>query len=579
MKNVSMNTVTLDEELLLSVLKPARYIGGEVGSVRKEWDSVGVHVALCFPDIYEIGMSHQGLRVLYDVLNRRPDCSAERVFSPWVDMEERLREKQIPLFSLESRAPVRDFDILGFSLQYELNYTNVLNILSLSGIPLCSCDRDANHPLVIAGGHCCLNPEPLSDFIDVFVIGEAEEALAEVVDVFKKYKESSACDRKNLLKALSRLEGVYVPSFYRVDEETGQRIALEEGAPLKISKRFVKDLEKVLAMEHWVVPYIEIVHDRIGIEIMRGCPNACDFCQARSAFYPLRMLSQEKILETARRLAARTGYEEISLLSLSSSDHPQLFPVVQALADEFRKRGTGFSLPSVRAKNVVGELSSVFSSTHKASLTFAPEAGSERLRRLLNKNLDMQELFDVCRQAYQAGYRLLKLYFMIGLPSETQEDLDEIERLCVQLSRLKKEVDGHPAHLNVSISNFIPKPHTLFERHPMASVEALEAKQEYLRRVFKKTRGFIRLKFHRPAMSVLEAVLSRGGRRLGRVIAAAHAAGARFDAWPELFNFNLWQEAFSCAPLSRERSLAAGDPDTVLPWDFIDCGVLRQAEK
>ncbi len=556
--------IELSNELLLSVKKPARYIGGEVGVIRKDLSKMAVKVCLCFPDIYEIGMSHLGLRILYDIINKQEDCAAERVFSPWVDMEERLKENNIPLFSLESKAPLRDFDILGISLQYELSYTNVLNIFHLSNIPLRSTERGVLDPLVIAGGTCCLNPEPMREFIDCFVIGEAEEVILEILEVYKKYKSKPAGNRQDLLRELSTLEGIYVP------------LIAKDVPPLTVSKRIVRDLEKALDLDCWIVPYIEIVHDRVGIEIMRGCPNACRFCQARSHFFPLRILSPEKILETVRRLYRKTGYEEISLLSLSSSDHPQLNEIAKTLIAEFKGKGVSISMPSLRAKHLVGELSEMLAATRKTTLTFAPEAGSDRLRNLMRKDINMEELFSVARQAFTAGYRALKLYFMIGLPTERQEDLDQILDTCVRLSSLKKAIDGHPAQLNVTISNFIPKPHTPFAWQAMATQEELTNKQEHLREIFRKYKGTIHLKFHDTRMSFLEGVLSRGDRRLGPVIAGAFDKGAKFDAWEEFFNLKIWLDSFEQNAIDPNAYLAAQDTGHRLPWDHIDTGVPRE---
>ncbi len=550
----------LDKELLLSVSRPARYIDGEFNVIKKDLSKIAVKVCLCFPDTYEIGMSHMGLRILYDILNRRDDCAAERVFSPWVDMEDRLRTYKIPLSSLESGFPVKDFDILGFSLQYELSYTNVLNILSLSGIPLRREDRNQGHPLVIAGGITCLNPEPMADFIDAFIIGEAEELIGELIEACQQCKKE---DRGGLLRAISHIEGVYVPSLCR------------SGDDFKVRKRFVKNLDEVLDMMGWLVPYIEIVHDRLSIEIMRGCPNSCRFCQARSYFYPLRLASEEKILESICRLYPKTGYEEISLLSLSSSDHPKIDTIVASIMEKFKGKGIGISLPSIRAKSLVGELSEKFSSVRKSALTFAPEAGSQRLRNLLNKGIVIDELMTVALKAYRSGYRLLKLYFMIGLPTETDRDLEEIFTLCRRLSLLKKEVDGHPAHLNVSISNFVPKPHTPFQWQEMASRDKILEKQQYLKRLFNKSGGTIKLKIHDAGMSFLEAVLSRGDRRLCPVISDAFSAGAKFDAWNNIFNLSIWLDSFAKNSIDPNTYLCSRGYSQELAWDFIDAGVAR----
>jgi len=553
----------LNKDLLLSVSKPARYVGGELNSIKKDHSGVDVRVCLCFPDIYEIGMSHHGLRILYDIVNASNNYLAERVFSPWIDMEEKLREENILLSSIESSVPVKNFDILGFSLQYELSYTNVLNILSLSGIPLRAQERSLEYPLVIAGGVTCLNPEPMADFIDAFVIGEAEEAILEILEVYRIHKQDSRQNKTKLLKALALIEGVYVPSI-RVDSEE------------EIAKRYVKDLDKVLGGTNWIVPFIEIVHDRVGIEIMRGCPNKCRFCQARSSFFPMRLVSEEKVLETARRLYQHTGYEEISLLSLSSSDHPKIENIVERIMDEFRDKGVSISLPSIRSRSLVGGISEKMASNKKTALTFAPEAGSQRLRDLINKNIDIEEFMDVALRAYKSGYRLLKLYFMIGLPTETDADIEEIFLLCQKLSQLKKKVDGHPARLNVSISNFVPKPHTPFQWQAMLDRHKLADRHEQLRYLFRRSRGFIKLKFHDPGMSFVEGVLSRGDRRLSRVIGEAFLNGARFDAWNSMFNLSLWQDAFLNNAIEPNEYLCLRDYSDILPWDFIATGVRRQ---
>lgn len=566
----------LTKELLLSILKPARYIGAEIGSVKKDLSRIAVKVCLCFPDVYEIGMSHLGLRILYDLINRQKDFAAERVFSPWVDMEEKLKVERIPLFSLESAVPVGEFDILGFSLQYELSYTNVLNVLSLAGIPLESRGRTQKHPLVIAGGICALNPEPMADFIDLFIIGEAEEVMLEILNFYKKYKVESGCSKSELLKLLSGIQGVYIPSYYRIEDKTGARIVLDSHAPEKIHKCYIKDLNQLAPMETWIVPYIEIVHDRVGIEIMRGCPNNCRFCQARNYFTPFRILKKENVLKTVRYLSRKTGYEEVSLLSLSSSDHPDLCEMTQNLLDEFKDQGVGISLPSLKAKNQIGRISQVLSSVKKTALTFAPETGSERLRKMVNKNLKIDELFSVVQDAYRAGYRLLKLYFMIGLPTETWEDLDEIVQLCAKISWLRKDFDGHPAHLNVSISSFVPKSHTPFQWQAMNDLNTLTEKQEYLKKAFHRFSGVVRLKFHDAKMSFLEGVLARGDRRLCGVIKTAFEKGAKFDAWSQFFNLSLWLESFSDNAIDPHVYLKSKSYEDFLSWDFIDTGITRK---
>lgn len=563
----------LTNELLLSVSKPARYLGNEIGAVKKDFSAMAIKVCLCFPDVYEVGMSHLGMRILYDVVNRAGDCVAERAFAPWVDMEEKMKGAGIRLFSLESSRPLADFDIIGFSLQYELGCTNVLNMLSLAGLPLFSRERDECHPLVIAGGTCCLNPEPMSDFIDAFVVGEGEEALLEMIGVYRRQGRGGAGGRRSLLEALAGIEGVYVPSLYALRPSTEEGAPLTPDVPSGIRRRYVRDLSRALDIENWVVPYIDIVHNRLTLEIMRGCPHACRFCQARPSFYPLRILSEEQILEAARRLYKKTGYEEISLLSLSSSDHPDLARIVARLIDEFRQKGVSVALPSLRAKTVVGDLSKALATMRKTSLTFAPEAGSERLRRLINKNIDIDELFRVASDAYRAGYRLLKLYFMIGLPTETREDLEAIVDLCVRLSRLKKESGGPPARLNVSISNFIPKPHTPFEREGMASVEELKEKQGYLKGLFRRAGGPIFVSFHQAEASFLEAVLALGDRSVSRVIFDVFRDGGKFDAWNDFLDMARWERAFEMNGIKPREYLKPKGPHAALAWDFIDMGI------
>jgi len=567
--------IVLDKELLLSISKPGRYTGGEWGSVTKDWAAADVRVCLCFPDTYEIGMSHLGMRLLYDLLNKRPDCLAERAFAPWIDMEAVLRERAIPLWSLETRHALKDFDILGFSLSYELSCTNVLNILDLSGIPLLAEQRLEAFPLVIAGGASVLNPEPMAAFIDAFVIGEAEEALPEIVDAVKAAKKEGGA-KQRLLERLSTIPGVYVPSLYDVDERGGRR-PLFDKAPVRIVKRVVDDLTAVWKDLHWIVPYIEIVHDRIGIEIMRGCPRRCRFCQGRVCYYPLRLLPRDAILDVLRRLCRETGYEEVSLLSLSSSDYPHFEELVAGLSQELAADGISISLPSVRPRSVIAGLSRAFASFKKTTLTFAPEAGSARLREALHKDFDEVEFFDTARQAFAAGYRQLKLYFMIGLPTETDEDIDAIADLCCRVSDERRKAGAGPAHLNVSVTPFVPKPHTALERSAMASLEILRGRQGLLLKKLSRLRGRIRLKFHPPEMSLVEAFLAQGDRRAAAVILAAWRLGCRFDAWSGQFRFDLWSAAWQESGVSPCGALSGRTPAEALAWSFIDAGAPASA--
>jgi len=562
--------IVLDNEMLLAAQRPGRYVGREMGSVTKDWAGAEVRVCLCFPDTYEIGMSHLGIRLLYDLVNRRPEYLCERVFAPWTDMEALMRERGVTLWSLETRHAVKDFDVLGCSLSYELCYTNVLNVLDLSGIPLRAAARDASHPLVIAGGGSALNPEPMAAFMDAFVIGEGEEVFLEVVDAVREAKRQG-WERSRLLERLAAVPGVYVPSLYEVDD-SGRRRPLCGTAAARIVKRVVKDPAAVWQGHHWIVPYLQIVHDRIGVEIMRGCPRRCSFCQARVCVYPLRVIPKEVVLETVRRLCRETGYEEVSLLSLSSSDYPHFEELAAGLSRELGAAGISISLPSVRPRHVVGGLSEVFASFKKTTLTFAPEAGSARLRQVLRKDFDEAEFFDTVRRAFAAGYRQLKLYFMIGLPTESDADIDAVADLCCRVSEERRKTGKGPANLNVSVANFVPKPHTALERSGMASLETLTARQAHLRKRLGNKRGRIQLKFHRPEMSRVEAFLGRSGRRTAGVIEAAWRAGARFDAWTSEFRFDLWQAAWQQEGVLPQDALGPKAPAEVLPWSFLDAG-------
>ncbi|OIO79560.1 MAG: B12-binding domain-containing radical SAM protein [Candidatus Omnitrophica bacterium CG_4_8_14_3_um_filter_43_15] len=556
------------ERLLENIQKPARYIGGEWNSVKKDFDSARVKVALCFPDAYEIGMSHLGLKILYHLLNEAKGVVCERVFMPWFDMQERLRKESALLFSLESKRPLSDFDIIGFSLEHELNYTNVLAMLSLSNIPLRSAERGAEYPLVIAGGICCVNPEPMADFFDAFFIGEAEEGILEIIEKITNYKlqinpKSQIPNSKTqILKELSKIEGVYVPSFYDVKYNDDGAIKSftpkDASVPAVIKKRIVKDFENAYYPIKQIVPFIQIVHDRISLEVMRGCPNKCKFCQATAVYFPVRLRSADKILELAEKTYQATGHDEISLVSLSTGDHPQILEIVRGLTDRFISRRVSISLPSLRAEDMLRSLPELISSIKKTGFTFAPEAGSQRLRDSLNKRLDITKLYDCAAQAAKNGWRRVKLYFMIGLPGETEEDLSQIKEL----------VKNIPAQKTISVSYFVPKPHTDFETESMVDMESLKQKQEFLCRAL-KVKG-VDLKWHDINMSFLEAVLSRGDRRASAVILRAYELGARFDSWKEGFNSQIWQKAFESSGIDPGFYLyRKKGQDEVMPWKHI----------
>ncbi len=553
----------MNEDLLLSVHRPGQYLGNEWNACKKENPLSAISFALGFPDLYEIGMSNLGLRIIYGALNNIPDVACERFFAPEADMGDALRNSGRRLFSWESNQELIGFDFLGFSLGSELNYTNVLSILDLSGIPLQSSLRDERYPLVIAGGPCSLNPEPMADFFDLFIIGEAEEAAVELLDLYRKYKQeykSGKLKKADLLLEFSRLEGVYVPSLY-----TPQ---------LKVSKRVVADLEAAYFPCNWMVPYVQTVHDRITLEIMRGCPNRCRFCQARSQYYPLRIRSKEKIVALANSAYASSGYEELSLAGLSVGDYPGIEKLVSDLTSTFKEQAVNLSLPSLKAKALLGNVSTLIAKIKKTGLTFAPEAGSARLREALAKDFSEEDFFKAIAEAYSAGYQHLKLYFLIGLPGEREEDLDGIINFAQAASDLKKKVQGGSAQINISINPLIPKPHTPLQWLKMEPIAVIKEKQNYLRSRCRNKR--LKFSFHNFEMGFIEGVLSRGDRKLGPVILAAYKKGARFDAWPSSFAFSVWQEAFSEIGINPQDYLAEKSTTEILPWDFIDTGVKKE---
>jgi len=568
------------EDILLQVKKPARYIGEEWNVSRKDFDRAQVKFALCFPELYEVAMSNIGLRILYGVLNNAEDIVCERVFSYDSDAQELIRRGKMRVSSLESKRPLSDFDIIGFSLPYELCYTNILDMLELSGIPLRSALRDESFPLVIGGGSCAANPEPMHDFFDLFVIGEAEEAVLEIVEIYRRNKsglKSKTTGKQNLLLELSRIEGVYVPSLYRVrysDEGIIERFdPPEPDLPLKVKKRYVKDLDNAYFPKRWIVPYIQIIHDRIALEIMRGCPNQCRFCQARNQYFPFRFKSPERIIEDAREAYASSGYEEISLCGLSVSDYPRLEELSVKLHEIFRGSAVSFSLPSVKPKRELKKVPSLIASVRKTGLTFAPEAASPRLRNVLGKDFDQVYFYEILKESFSAGYQHVKLYFMTGLPLEAQEDLDAIIDFANEVSYSRKKIDKPPATVSVSINTLIPKPHTPLQWAGMSGLDEIESAQAYLKSKAKNKR--LKVSFHNARMSIIEAILARGDRRLSKVILKAHEKGACFDSWEEHFNFNAWIEAFSECGLDYRFYLRERRTDEILPWDLIDFGVSK----
>jgi radical SAM family uncharacterized protein len=561
-----------DLDLILPrVQKPARYTGGEWNAVHKDHASARVRFALCYPDAYEVGMSHLGLQVLYHILNAHPDYLAERCFAPWPDMEQELRSHGLPLFSLESRTPLRDFDVIGITLPYELTYTNVLNLLDLAGIPVRAADRGPEHPLVIGGGPGAVNPEPLAEFFDGILIGEGEEAILEIAEA------AARKDRAAALDGLAAIEGMYVPSRYQYAPAgpgpQGAVTPMGEG-PARIVRRIVTDLDAAPFPTRQIVPFIETVHGRVTLEIMRGCTRGCRFCQAHASYAPRRTRSIETILRQAEEAVAATGYDEISLLAFTSVDYRDIEGLVGQLVERFGHRGVGVALPSLRVDAFSVALANQIQSVRKSGLTFAPEAGTQRLRDVIRKQVTEDDLFSAAEAAFASGWNRLKLYFMIGLPTETDEDVAAIADLVNRLVGFGRGALGsrrNRLQIGVSVAGFVPKPHTPFQWMAQDEPETLERKQRILQQGLRDRA--IKLSWTDPAVSRLEAAISRGDRRVGRVIEAAWRLGATFDAWSEHFDFGRWQQAFGEAgiEMSDYASTALGF-DTPLPWDYIDCG-------
>ncbi len=569
------------EKILRQVQKPGRYSGGEWNTVCKDWQSTYIKMAFAFPDVYEVGMSHLGLQILYGIVNSREDALLERVFAPWPDMEQQLRNTGLPLFSLESRRPLRDFDIIGFTLQYELSFSNILNMLDLSGIPLRSADRTGkDYPLIMAGGPCAFNPEPMAEFIDVFAIGEGEELLNDLLDAYLVSRRSSE-GRRDLLMRLAGIDGIYVPALYRVEYgklgEINTVIPVCEGVPAQVQKRLVKDVNEAFFPTHMVVPAIEAVHDRAMLEVQRGCTRGCRFCQAGIIYRPVREKKSEVLLRHAGELLGSTGWGEISLTSLSTSDYSRVTPLVGELIKRYGSAGVNVSLPSLRADAFSVDLAKEVQKVRRSSLTFAPEAGTQRLRDVINKGVTEDNLMAAVDAAFLAGWHLIKLYFMIGLPTETDEDLHGIANLARKvLDRGRKlvKVKGR-LKVTVSVSSFVPKSHTPFQWEPQNSIAELKRKQALLRELL-RVRGLV-FKWHDPEGSFLEAVLSRGDRRLAGAIEAAWRNGARFDGWSEFFDISKWLKAFAGVDIDPEwyayRRYHYVD---TLPWDHIGTGVSKK---
>ena len=583
-----MRKLALSDEILLSVDKAARYIGGEVNSIMKDKDKVTTRVAFSFPDVYEIGMSNLGMMLLYNMFNKRPDVWCERVYSPWLDLDKLMREQNIPLFALESQDPVRDFDFLCITLGYEMCYTNVLQTLDLSQIPLKAADRDESCPIVIGGGACAYNPEPLAAFFDLFYIGEGETVYDALFDAYKANKEAGGSREEFLLKA-AQIPGIYVPAFYDVTYKEDGTIASfapnRPGVPEKVQKQLIVDMDKgYCPIEKPVVPFIKATQDRVTLEIQRGCIRGCRVCQAGMIYRPLRERDVEELKESARAMLKNSGHEEISLSSLSSSDYTHLEELVNFLIDEFKSAGVNISLPSLRIDAFALDVMSKVQDIKKSSLTFAPEAGSQRLRDVINKGLTEEVILHGAHEAFVGGWNRVKLYFMLGLPTETEEDMKGIAHLAERIAEeyydtVPKEKRHGKVQIVVSTSFFVPKPFTPFQWAPMYTEQdfidkAKVVKEEIRAQLNQKS---IKYNWHEPDVTTLEGFLARGDRRASEVILKAYEKGALYDAWSESFRYDIWKEAFAETGIDIEfYTLRERSTDEILPWDFIDAGVTKE---
>ena len=571
------------ERLLLNVQKPVRYIGGEYGAVMKKASEVDVRFAFLFPDTYEVGMSHLGMRILYHIINQRPDSWCERVFTPWVDMAEQMRANEIPLFTLESRTPVREYDLLGITLQYEMSFTNILESLDLAGIPLRSADRGEGYPFIICGGPCAFNPEPLAPFVDLVALGDGENETNELIDLYRDWKRSGA-PREDFLRRAAGIEGIYVPSLYDVRYNPDGTVAgvvpkAGSGAPAVVKKAVVRDLNAAPYPDRLIVPYGEIIHNRIMLEIFRGCTRGCRFCQAGMIYRPVRERKPDRLMALARALVENTGYDEISLMSLSSGDYSCLPALAHRMVEEFSKKRVKISLPSQRIDAVLTDTLKETQKVRKTALTLAPEAGTQRLRDVINKGVTEDDLIRSVTDAFSQGWSAVKLYFMIGLPTETDEDVMGIADLAQKVRAcyfaIPKEQRAPGLRITVSASVFVPKNFTPFQWCAQLDSETVIRRQSMLKEALRKIKG-VDFKYHAPDLSYIEAVFARGDRRMANALEYAWRSGCRFDGWSDQFRYDLWLQAFDACSLDPDfYALRERDTSEILPWDHLDAGVTK----